>query len=80
MAANAFRWLDDAVNFTKREAMRQIANGLIGSPEGRLDPKEMIAKMAQVIPATEGTFRNIFPPFVEEMLKKHQSEMFSRSI
>ena len=38
MAANAFRWLDDNVNFTKREAMREIVADLIGNADGRLDP------------------------------------------
>jgi NAD(P)-dependent dehydrogenase (short-subunit alcohol dehydrogenase family) len=76
MAANAFRWLDDAVNFTKRDAMRKIVADLIGNAEGRLDPSEMIAKMVEVVPAKEGNFRNVFPAFIEEALKKHQTEMF----
>ena len=50
MAENAFRWLDDAVNFTKRDMMRDMANGLIGNEQGRLDPSDMIAKMVEVIP------------------------------
>ncbi|MEI9923493.1 MAG: SDR family NAD(P)-dependent oxidoreductase [Bradyrhizobium sp.] len=37
MAANAFRWLDDAVNFTKRDTMHTIVSGLIGNADGRLD-------------------------------------------
>jgi hypothetical protein len=32
------------------------------------------------VPAKEGTFRNVFPVFVEEALKKHQTEMFARQI
>jgi NAD(P)-dependent dehydrogenase (short-subunit alcohol dehydrogenase family) len=80
MAANAFRWLDDTANFTKRDAMRKIVSDLIGGAEGRLDPKEMIAKMVEVVPASEGNFRNVFPAFVEETLKKHQSEMFDLRI
>ncbi len=39
MAENAFRWLDDDVNFTKRDAMRKIVADLIGGPDGRLDPR-----------------------------------------
>jgi NAD(P)-dependent dehydrogenase (short-subunit alcohol dehydrogenase family) len=80
MAENAFRWLDDAVNFTKRETMRGIVKDLIGNPEGRLDPKDMIAKMIEVIPASTGHFRNVHPQFVEDALKKHQKEMFDRMI
>ncbi len=80
MAENAFRWLDDETNFTKRDAFRDIVAGLIGNPQGRLDPKEMIAKMVEVVPTTEGKFRNVFPPFIEDALKAHQTEMFARQI
>jgi NAD(P)-dependent dehydrogenase (short-subunit alcohol dehydrogenase family) len=80
MAANAFRWLDDTVNFTKRSAMHKIVSDLIGNADGRLDPDGMIAKMIEVVPAREGNFRNVFPGFVEEALKKHQTEMFGLQI
>ncbi|MEI9988196.1 MAG: SDR family oxidoreductase [Aliidongia sp.] len=80
MAENAFRWLDDAVNFTKRAAMRETVAQLIGSAEGRRDPQEMIAKMVDIIPSGEGFFRNVFPGIVENALKRHQAEMFDRRI
>src|SRR6202012_1888222 len=38
MAENAFRWLDDEVNFTSRDAVREMVASLIGSPTGRMDP------------------------------------------
>jgi NAD(P)-dependent dehydrogenase (short-subunit alcohol dehydrogenase family) len=80
MAANAFRWLDDKINFTKREAMCEIVAGLIGNDDGRLDPADMIARMVEVVPATDGHFRNVFPAFIEEALKKHQGNMFALKI
>jgi len=80
MAENAFRWLDDSVNFTKRHMMREMASGLIGNEHGRLDPNDMIARMVEVIPASRGKFRNLHPPFVEAALKSHQNEMFEREI
>jgi len=80
MAANAFRWLDDTVNFTKRDTMRKIVSDLIGNADGRLNPDDMIARMVEVVPAREGNFRNVFPTFIEEALKKHQSEMFALQI
>jgi NAD(P)-dependent dehydrogenase (short-subunit alcohol dehydrogenase family) len=80
MAESAFRWLDDSVNFTKQEAMREMIAGLIGTPQGRLDPDDMIAKMVEIVPASEGRFRNIHPPIVESALKSHQTEMFNRDI
>jgi NAD(P)-dependent dehydrogenase (short-subunit alcohol dehydrogenase family) len=80
MAESAFRWLDDAANFTAREAMRGMVRALIGESQGRLDPDDMIAKMIDVIPADEGRFRNIHPQFIEDALKHHQAEMFVRTI
>jgi NAD(P)-dependent dehydrogenase (short-subunit alcohol dehydrogenase family) len=80
MAENAFRWLDDGVNFNKRAAYRDTVAELIGNPGGRLDPAAMIERMVEVIPATEGNFRNVFPKAVEDLLKAHQIEMFKRTI
>ena len=36
MAENAFRWLDDTVNFTKRAAAHEMFLALIGNPQGAL--------------------------------------------
>jgi NAD(P)-dependent dehydrogenase (short-subunit alcohol dehydrogenase family) len=80
MAENAFRWLDDEVNFTKLDQVREMVAGLIGAPSGRLDPADMIQRIVEVVPASEGAFRNIHPPFVQEALKAHQAEMFERRI
>jgi short-subunit dehydrogenase len=80
MAENAFRWLDDAVNFTKRNMMRGMADKLIGNERGRLDPSDMVARMVEVIPSDCGKFRNIHPKMIENSLKSHQSEMFQREI
>ena len=60
--------------------MREIVGNLIGSPRGRLDPQEMIAKMVEVIPQSEGHFRNVFPAFVEKSLREHQADMFDLRI
>ena len=67
-------------NFTKHNSFREIVAGLIGNAEGRLNPEDMIEKMIEVIPASEGKFRNVFPPAVEQLLKTHQAEMFERII
>jgi len=80
MAESAFRWLDDEIHFTKRAAFRETASGLIGNAEGRLDPADMIIRMIELVPATEGKFRNVFPNFIEDRLKTHQIEMFKREI
>jgi NAD(P)-dependent dehydrogenase (short-subunit alcohol dehydrogenase family) len=80
MADTPFRWLDDAKNFTKRAAMRETFDSLLGTPEGRLNPAEMIERMIQIVPADTGKFRNVVPQFVEDMLKKHQLEAWDKQI
>jgi len=80
MADTAFRWLDDTNNFTTRAAMREIFDGLLSRPEGRLDPAEMIGRMIEIVPADTGKFRNVVPQFVEDMLKSHQLDAWDNQI
>jgi len=80
MAENAFRWLDDDKNFTKRADMKANFDSLLGTPEGRLDPKEMIDAMIQIVPSDTGKFRNVVPQFVEDMLKDHQIKAWENTI
>lgn len=80
MADTPFRWLDDSKNFTKRATMRATFDSLLGTPEGHLDPKEMVARMVDVVPADTGKFRNVCPQFVEDMLRKSQVEAWDRQI
>jgi NAD(P)-dependent dehydrogenase (short-subunit alcohol dehydrogenase family) len=80
MADNPFRWLDDSKNFTKRADMRATFDSLLGTPEGRLDPKEMIDAIIKIVPADTGKFRNVVPKFVEDMLKDHQLKAWENTI
>jgi len=80
MADTAFRWLDDARNFTARAAMQEIFDSLLKQSEGRLDPAEMIDRMIEIVPADTGKFRNVVPKFVEEMLKNHQLNAWDNQI
>jgi NAD(P)-dependent dehydrogenase (short-subunit alcohol dehydrogenase family) len=80
MAETAFRWLDDSRHFTKRAAMRATFDSLLGAPQGRLDPAEMIARMIEIVPADTGKFRNVVPQFVEDMLKQHQLAAWDNQI
>jgi hypothetical protein len=80
MADNPFRWLDASRNFTKRAAMRATFDSLLGTPQGRLDPEEMISRMIEVVPADTGKFRNVVPQFVEDMLKQHQADAWNNQI
>lgn len=80
MADNPFRWLDDNKNFTKRAEMRATFDALLGTPQGRLDPREMIDAMIKIVPAENGKFRNVVPQFVEDMLKDHQLKAWDVTI
>jgi uncharacterized protein GlcG (DUF336 family) len=80
MADTAFRWLDDATCFTKRDTMRATFDSLLGTAEGRLDSKEMVDRMIEIVPCDSGKFRNVVPQFVEDMLKKHQLEAWNKPI
>jgi NAD(P)-dependent dehydrogenase (short-subunit alcohol dehydrogenase family) len=80
MADTPFRWLDDSKHFTKRAAMRATFDSLLATPEGHLDPAEMIARMIEVVPADSGKFLNVCPKFVEDMLKRTQAEAWDRTI
>jgi NAD(P)-dependent dehydrogenase (short-subunit alcohol dehydrogenase family) len=80
MADTAFRWLDDSRNFTKRADMRATFDSLLGTPEGRLDPSEMVDRMIEIVPSDTGKFRNVVPQFVEDMLKQHQQAAWSNEI
>lgn len=80
MAENAFRWLDDDKNFTKRADMKANFDSLLGTPEGRLNPEEMINAMIEIVPSDTGKFRNVVPQFVEDMLKDHQLKAWENTI
>ena len=80
MAENAFRWLNDEKNFTKRADMKANFDSLLGTPQGRLDPEEMIDAMIKIVPADSGKFRNVVPQFVENMLKEHQLNAWENTI
>jgi len=80
MADNPFRWLDDNVNFTKRADLRKGFDDFFATPEGRMDPQEMIDRMIEIVPADEGKFRNVCPKAIEDMLKQHQLDAWENRI
>ena len=80
MADTAFRWLDDSKNFTKREKLRATFDALLATPQGHLDPQEMIDRMIAIVPADTGKFRNVSPQFVEDMLKESQATAWTAEI
>jgi NAD(P)-dependent dehydrogenase (short-subunit alcohol dehydrogenase family) len=80
MADTAFRWLDDTKNFTKRDELRATFDALLASPQGHLDPQEMIDRMIAIVPADTGKVRNVCPQFVEDMLKDAQVAAWTAEI
>ena len=50
------------------------------SPQGHLDPQEMIDRMIAIVPADTGKFRNVCPQFVEDMLKDAQAAAWTAEI
>ena len=80
MADNPFRWLDDTKHFTKRAELRKDFDDFFATPEGRMDPQEMIDRMIEIVPADTGKFRNVVPKTIEDMLKEHQLQAWENQI
>ncbi|HYF88055.1 SDR family oxidoreductase [Azospirillum sp.] len=78
IADTPFRWLDDARNFTMSATMRQVYDSILSTPQGRMDPAEMIEAMIEIVPAADGKFRNVVPKHVEEMIKRKQAEAWEK--
>ena len=64
---------------TLAHLMRQFGY-CFATPEGSMDPQEQIDRMIEIVPADTGTFRNVVPKVIEDMLKRHQVEAWSASI
>ena len=80
MADNPFRWLDDSKNFTKRAELKKVFDDMLATPEGRLDPAEMIDAIIKIVPADTGKFRNVVPKVIEDMLKDSQLKAWETTI
>ena len=65
---------------TKRAVLRKGFDDFFATPEGRMDPKEMIDRMIEIVPADTGLFRNVVSKAIEDMLKKHQADAWSNRI
>jgi len=80
MADNPFRWLDDKKHVTKRADLRKGFDDFFATPEGKMDPQEMIERMIEIVPADTGKFRNVVPKKIEDMLKDHQHRAWENQI
>ena len=52
----------------------------ISSPDWKLVPQDMIDAMVEIVPSDTGKFRNVFPQFVEDMLKDSQAKAWENTI
>jgi NAD(P)-dependent dehydrogenase (short-subunit alcohol dehydrogenase family) len=48
--------------------------------KGRFDPAEMVARMVEIIGAEDGSYRNVWPPAVEALVKQVQEAAWTRQI
>jgi NAD(P)-dependent dehydrogenase (short-subunit alcohol dehydrogenase family) len=80
MLETSFRWLDDSKNFTKKAELQAEIDAQINVPDWKLVPQDMIDAMVKIVPADTGKFRNVFPQFVEDMLKDGQAKAWENKI
>ena len=80
MADNPFRWLDDSKHFTKRADLRRGFDDFFATPEGRMDPQELVDRMIEIVPADTGKFRNVVPKKIDDMLRNHQLAAWDNQI
>jgi Short-chain dehydrogenases of various substrate specificities len=80
MADNPFRWLDESKYLTSRAQLRKGFDDFFATPEGKMDPTEMIDRMIEIVPADTGKFRNVVPKVIEDMLKAHQTAAWENTI
>ncbi|HAQ06654.1 MAG TPA: short-chain dehydrogenase [Bacillus bacterium] len=71
-----WKWFDDERNFTRKEDILKQQEGL----KNQFDPKDMIEKMIEIIPADTHKFRTVYPEETEKQLKKTQKERWDMEI
>ena len=60
--------------------LRKGFDNFFATPEGRMNPTEMINRMIEIVPADDGKFRNVVPKAIEDMLKEHQPAAWDNRI
>jgi len=77
MAETAFRWLDDAKNFTKRAALRALFDAAL---KDERDPDELISAMIEIVQSDTGKFRNVVPLAAEKFLRENEKDAWELMI
>lgn len=77
LADTTFRWLDDTVNFNRTEDVKARFAEILAD---QYDPQDMIDKMVEIIGAEHGKYRNVWPPATEELIKRVQETVWTRTV
>ncbi|MFD6182411.1 SDR family oxidoreductase [Streptomyces goshikiensis] len=77
IADTAFRWLDDAANFNRSEDVRARFADILAD---QFEPQDMIDKMVEIIGSEQGTYRNVWPPETEQLIKEVQQAAWTRKV
>ena len=64
----------------QRADLRKSFDDFFATPEGRMDPQEMIDRMIEIVPADTGKFRNVVPRKIEDMLRNHPARCLGHQI
>ncbi|WP_174733595.1 SDR family oxidoreductase [Mesobacillus harenae] len=75
-AEEKWKWFDEEKHFTRKEDMEKQEEGL----KKQFEPKDMINKMIEIIPADHHKFRTVYPEETEKQLKKTQQDRWDMEI
>ncbi len=75
-AEEMWKWYDEVKNFTPREEIEKQQAAL----NDLFDPKDMIDKMIEIIPADNHKFRTVYPQETEDQLKKTEKARWEMEI
>ncbi|WP_100013255.1 SDR family oxidoreductase [Lentibacillus sediminis] len=75
-AEEQWKWYDEKLNFTRKQDMKEKEEGL----NNQFDPKDMIEKMIEILPADHHKFRTAYPEETEQQMKKTEQERWDMEI
>ena len=71
-----YKWFDEEKNFTNKEDMKKMEEGL----KNQLDPRDMIEKMVEIIPAEHHKYRTVYPEQTEQQMKEAELKKWLKRI
>jgi NAD(P)-dependent dehydrogenase (short-subunit alcohol dehydrogenase family) len=77
LADSTYHWQEDAANFTQEADIRaHFAEIMVG----QFDPQDIIDKMVEVIGRDNGSYRNVWPQAIEDLIKQVQESTWTRPV